>query len=155
MGTLASLFADRRTSKKRKPNPRLIRLLARISAHFGGKRMVVISGYRPPSGHTQRSSKHTRGDAVDIRIDGVSNEALRDYCSRFEKVGVGYYPRSTFVHFDVRPTRAHWVDWSRPGEAPHYLKPGELPEEDEIDVVIDTTDEEDAPTSISSLVPRR
>ena len=151
--TLASLFADRRTKRSRRPNLRLIRLLARVSSHFGGKRMVIISGYRAPSKLTRRTSKHTMGDAVDIRIDGVTNEELRDYCNRFERVGVGYYPRSTFVHFDVRSSRASWVDWSRPGEAPHYLKPGEMPEEDEIDVVLDRG-EEDVPTSVSSLIGR-
>jgi len=45
------------------------------------------------------------------------------------KVGVGYYPRGSFVHVDVRSKAVYWVDWSRPGEPPLYLPPGETPEQ--------------------------
>ena len=148
---LSTLFRDRRTHRKRRPNPRLLRLVARVSKHFGGKRMVVISGFRPPGKHTRRSSRHTRGDAVDFRIDGVPNQELRDYCRRFERVGVGYYPRSSFVHLDVRPTRASWIDWSRPGEAPRYLKPGELPEDDAVDIVVDDDPKLGEANTVSTL----
>jgi hypothetical protein len=36
------------------------------------------------------------------------------------ETGVGYYPNSTFVHVDVRPDAAYWVDRSGPGEPPDY-----------------------------------
>lgn len=48
-------------------------------------------------------------------------------------MGVGYYPRSTFVHLDVRDRSAYWVDRSRPGQAPQYQRQpaaaGESPED--------------------------
>ena len=39
---------------------------------------------------------------------------------RLSDTGCGYYPRSTFVHVDVRAQAAQWVDWSRPGRRPRY-----------------------------------
>jgi hypothetical protein len=35
-------------------------------------------------------------------------------------VGVGYYPNSTHIHLDVRDKTTYWVDYSFPGERPHY-----------------------------------
>lgn len=110
-----------------RPPARLIELLARVSDHFGGRTIHVVSGFRSAGGYTRETSQHVAGHAVDIRVDGVPNTALRDYLRTFEHVGVGYYPRSTFVHFDVRERSTYWVDWSRPGEAPRYQRRGEPP----------------------------
>jgi LysM repeat protein len=109
------------------PNPpaRLIELLARVSDHFGGHVVQIVSGYRHAGGYTRESSQHTHGHAIDIHVDGVPNTELRDYLRTFDRVGVGFYPRSSFVHFDVRTRSAYWVDWSRPGEAPQYQRRGE------------------------------
>ncbi len=112
------------------PPARLLELLARISDHFGGRVVNVVSGFRHVGGYTRESSQHTHGHALDIRIDGVPNTELRDYARTFGDVGVGYYPRSTFVHVDVRERSAYWVDWSRPGEAPRYQRRGEAPPSD-------------------------
>jgi hypothetical protein len=54
----------------------------------------------------------------------VPNEVLRDYCRTFKSTGVGYYPNSLFVHFDVRQQTTYWVDLSGPGQAPRYVNPG-------------------------------
>ena len=66
-------------------------------------------------------------DALDLmsrfRISGVPNEALRDFCRTLRNVGCGYYPNSVFVHMDTRATSAFWIDYSRPGEPPHYNAP--------------------------------
>jgi len=105
------------------PHPRLIKVLAEISDHFGGRPLVVVSGYREAGGYTRRSSRHTTGRAIDLRVHGVKNRHLRDYCRKIPRVGCGYYPRSTFVHIDVRSRSGYWVDWSRPGEPPQYRRP--------------------------------
>lgn len=101
-------------------HPRLVRLMARVSDHFGGRTLEIISGYRPPGVGPTRHSRHHLGHAVDLRVRGVPNSALRDYCRTFDHVGVGYYPNSSFVHLDVRRTATHWTDWSGPGEHPRY-----------------------------------
>ncbi|MFI5297905.1 MAG: DUF882 domain-containing protein [Polyangiales bacterium] len=101
---------------------RLVTQLAQVSDHFGGRTFEIVSGFRPktPTQHTAHSN-HNLGRAMDFRIPGVPNEVLRDYCRTFKKSGVGYYPNSLFVHFDVRDESAYWIDISKPGEAPRYV----------------------------------
>lgn len=103
------------------PDPRLVALVGQVSNHFGGRKLEVVSGFRPytPTQYTPHSN-HNIGRALDFRVVGVPNEVLRDYCKTFHNVGVGYYPNSTFVHLDVRDTSATWIDFSRPGEPPRY-----------------------------------
>ncbi len=117
---LGWLFRHRQTNLQREPSARLVELLARISDHFGGREISIMSGYRPAGDNTQESSRHTTGDAVDMGIRGVPKRVLRDYCRTLDRVGVGYYPNSSFVHFDVRDRSAYWVDRSGPGERPDY-----------------------------------
>jgi hypothetical protein len=63
-----------------------------------------------------------KGLACDFRVVGVPNTELRDYLrGNMQKVGVGYYPNSSFVHLDVRKDRsAFWIDYSGPGERAMY-----------------------------------
>jgi uncharacterized protein YcbK (DUF882 family) len=104
--------------------PRLVALLGIVSDHFGSRKIDVISGFRPysPTQYTAHSN-HNVGHAVDFRVEGVPNEAVRDYCRTLRNVGVGYYPNSTFVHLDARATSAFWIDYSKPGEPPKYNAP--------------------------------
>jgi uncharacterized protein YcbK (DUF882 family) len=102
-------------------HPRLLRLMAIVSDHFGGRRLHVISGFRPfRRGQWTAHSNHNIGSAVDFRVEGVPNRTVRDFCRTLEQTGCGYYPRSVFVHMDVRDESATWVDWSRPGQRPLY-----------------------------------
>lgn len=125
---LARFLRDRETDEAKRPPPRLMRALAYLADHFNGRTIVVVSAYRSQKGDDSGASRHSTGEAIDIRVEGVPNEVLRDYCLTLNKVGVGYYPRSSFVHIDVRSKAVYWVDWSRPGEPPLYLPPGESPE---------------------------
>ncbi len=102
------------------PAPRLAVLLAGISDHFGGRELTLVSGRRPAGGYTRETSRHVSGRATDIRVEGVGRRELWDYCRTLAGTGCGYYPRSTFVHVDVRQQAAQWVDWSRPGGRPRY-----------------------------------
>ncbi len=144
---LGQLMRSRKSHKVRLPNQRLVQLLARISDHFGNKPIHIISGYRQAGGYTHRTSRHTMGRALDFRIPGVSNRRLRDYCRKLPKVGVGYYPRSTFVHLDVRGSSGYWVDVSRPGERPRYRREKKWAEADSANAKIRTTVAAAAPPS--------
>jgi uncharacterized protein YcbK (DUF882 family) len=106
------------------PDARLVALLGIVSNHFGGKKIEIISGFRPfsPKQYTPHSN-HNHGRAMDFRVQGVPNTVLRDYCRTLHDVGVGYYPNSVFVHLDVRSAPAFWIDYSKPGEAPRYQAP--------------------------------
>jgi uncharacterized protein YcbK (DUF882 family) len=122
-------LASWRTGKTERIHGRLIRVITRVSDYFGGRPIVVISGFRPPSKeqYTLRS-KHNLGRAIDFQIPGVPNEALRDFCRTLPEVGVGYYPNCAFVHLDIREQSAYWIDYSGPGEPPRYALPsGEDP----------------------------
>jgi uncharacterized protein YcbK (DUF882 family)/LysM repeat protein len=122
-------FLRPRDSRRRKlPNERLLRLIAKVSDHFGGRPLHVVSGFRLPGGNTRKTSRHVAGEAVDFRIPGVPLEELRDYCQRFPHVGVGFYPRSHFVHLDVRRDNARWTDWSLPGQKAQLTKPDDVDE---------------------------
>jgi uncharacterized protein YcbK (DUF882 family) len=109
-------------------NPRLVRLMYQTGRHWPGHRLDVVSGYRNPSVAKNPHSPHMKGLACDFRVEGVKDTELRDYLRKtFDKVGVGYYPNSSFVHLDVRKDRsAFWIDYSGPGERAVYSEnPGD------------------------------
>lgn len=118
---LSKFLKPRNSTKTKTPDGRLLKLLAQVSDHFGGRKIHIISGYRTAGGNTHHESRHVAAAAVDFRIEGVPNRVLRDYLRHFSDVGVGYYPNSTFVHFDVRPKNAYWVDLSSPGQKSAYV----------------------------------
>ncbi len=75
----------------------------------------IISGYRSPAtnerlrrrggGGVATRSLHLVGRALDIRLSGVPLAQLRDAALELRAGGVGYYPRSDFVHIDTGRVR--------------------------------------------------
>ena len=101
-------------------DPRLVWVLGRIAEAFPDRPIVIMSGYRPDA----HSSLHRSARALDLVVQGVSNEDLFRTCRRLSNVGCGYYPNGAFVHFDLRAwgtERVQWVDEARPGEPSHYV----------------------------------
>ena len=75
----------------------------------------IISGYRSPETNQllQRSSSgvakhsyHMLGQAIDLRLPGVSLKTLRKAALQMRRGGVGYYPKSDFIHVDTGPVRS-------------------------------------------------
>jgi uncharacterized protein YcbK (DUF882 family) len=75
----------------------------------------VISAYRSPTTNAMlrrynagiaKDSFHIHGKAVDIRIPGMDITVVRRVALALEYGGVGYYPRSHFVHIDTGPVRS-------------------------------------------------
>jgi LysM repeat protein len=97
-------------------DPRLIKLLSKVSDKFGSRPIRIVSGYRTRSFY--QDSRHKLSRAVDFSIPGIDNTVVRDYLRTLPAAGVGYYPNSSFVHLDVRDTATYWVDFAGPGEAP-------------------------------------
>jgi uncharacterized protein YcbK (DUF882 family) len=118
---LARFLRPRNSSKQKRPEPRLLALLAEVGHHYDNRQIQVMSGYRVAGGFTSGESRHTKGAAMDIRVEGVDNRKLCDYLRHFHNVGVGFYPHSSFVHFDVREKNAYWIDLSSAGRKPSYL----------------------------------
>jgi uncharacterized protein YcbK (DUF882 family) len=104
-------------------HPRLLTLLQKVSDHYPGKRIEIVSGMRAKKDNGSESY-HTKGQALDFRVEGVSNLSLTNYIRTFEKVGVGYYPNSVFIHMDTREKDAYWIDYSEPGEKAIYGRRG-------------------------------
>ena len=74
----------------------------------------IISGYRSPATnaalHARSSgvaskSLHMRGMATDLRVQGVDLAQVRKAALSLGRGGVGYYPRSNFVHVDTGRVR--------------------------------------------------
>lgn len=74
----------------------------------------VISAYRSPqtnmmlaslSDGVAKHSYHTRGMAIDIRMQGAPLPKVYKTALNMRRGGVGYYPDSEFVHVDVGPMR--------------------------------------------------
>lgn len=127
-------------------DPKLVQLLAQVSDHFGGRTIEIVSGFRPktPTQYTPHSN-HNVGKAMDLRVTGVPNEIVRDHCRTYKNTGVGYYPNSLFVHFDVRAKSTFWIDLSKPGEAPKYVGSNT-----DVDHGIDDVSMDDVPTTEGS-----
>jgi uncharacterized protein YcbK (DUF882 family) len=47
------------------------------------------------------------GQAIDFRMPGFNTGRLRNLAQNLKAGGVGYYPRSNFVHVDTGALR-HW-----------------------------------------------
>jgi uncharacterized protein YcbK (DUF882 family) len=75
---------------------------------------LVVSGYRSPATNMRmylrgdgvaKHSYHIKGMAVDLRSERRSLGQVRDAALSLQCGGVGYYPRSDFVHVDCGPIR--------------------------------------------------
>lgn len=117
---LAAVLGDDTARARRQAHPRLALLLSRVSDHFGGRPIRIVSGFREPGRYTKTTSRHVTGRAADIQVSGVPRRMVWEFCRRLKGAGCGFYPNSTFTHVDARHARAQWVDWSGPGRRPRY-----------------------------------
>ncbi len=88
----------------------VIEIVNLVDKIAGGDRMIhVISGFRSSAynqllakeGHgVAKHSLHMLGKAIDIRIPSVDLFSIRETAMKLRLGGVGYYPKSDFVHLD-------------------------------------------------------
>jgi uncharacterized protein YcbK (DUF882 family) len=113
----------RRTDTEKPMDPQLLMLLSHVYDHFGSKPIEVVSGYR---NQRKQTSNHFKGTASDIRIAGVPPKKIREFAETLDGggMGIGIYPKSGFVHIDVRPPPSYrWVDYSPPGSNESEKRP--------------------------------
>ena len=60
---------------------------------------------RSKSNGVARRSLHMQGKAMDVRLQGVSTSDLQRIALGMQAGGVGYYPKSDFVHLDTGRVR--------------------------------------------------
>jgi hypothetical protein len=90
---------------------RLEQLVVKTAYHFGGAHVMVVSGWREHAG------RHSTGEALDFKLEGVLAAQVAAYLRGLPRVGVGIYthPHTQYVHLDVREPSYHWLDASPPG----------------------------------------
>lgn len=108
------LFRERGSGKSHPIEPLLLDTLYRIQRHFNAPMLRVISGYRAPKPGSH--SNHGRGRACDFVVPGASDKDVAELARGFGYRGVGIYPKSGFVHVDIRERSYFWVDNSGPGK---------------------------------------
>ncbi len=100
-------------------HPRMPRILMALSDHFDGRRIVVLSGFRPMLGRGGDGprTRHSQGYALDLRVDGIAARTLHQFCQTLTDVGCGLHLPGDFVHVDVRAGSAAWVVGGRASNA--------------------------------------
>jgi uncharacterized protein YcbK (DUF882 family) len=111
------VLRDFRTGEVKRIDTGLLDLLYFIGLKIGARKPFhVISGYRSPKTNAllrksnkgiAKNSLHIVGKAIDVRLPGLPLSVLRRVAVDSKGGGVGYYPRSDFVHIDVGPVR-YW-----------------------------------------------
>lgn len=113
---LDQFLRDHRTGDVIQLDRRVFDLLHDLTAAVGrpDAEIDIVCGYRTPWSNdflrrtTQgvaSHSLHMQGEAIDIRMPGVSTAKLRNVALTLHRGGVGYYPESRFVHVDVGRVR--------------------------------------------------
>ena len=108
-------FRDFRANLIKPIDPRLLDLLHHINRALDTSQPFnLISGYRSPATNAwlanqsegvARHSMHMYGMAADINVPGRSLVLLQIVALATHGGGVGYYPRSNFVHVDTGRVR--------------------------------------------------
>lgn len=120
--SVSNFLRDRLNGDKQEIDPLLLDRLhlikTELEAQKPGLKTVfeVISGFRSEEtnealrkngARIAKKSQHMQGRAMDIRVNGVPLETLRDTAWCQKKGGVGYYPEphNNFIHVDTGRTR--------------------------------------------------
>lgn len=108
-------FRDFRANEVKPIDPGLLDLLHYIHAELDtSKPFNLVSGYRSPATNAwlasrsegvARHSMHVEGKASDINLPGRELSFLERVALALRLGGVGYYPRSGFVHVDTGRVR--------------------------------------------------
>ena len=76
---------------------------------------AIVSGYRSPATNAKlrehsngvaKRSLHMKGKAIDVSLPGRRLSSLRDMAVSVRAGGVGYYPKSGFIHIDTGRVRS-------------------------------------------------
>ena len=113
---LNGFLGDFRTGDVRSFDPRLFDLLVDLTKAVGkpDAEISILSAYRSPESNAYlrrvsrgvaKHSLHMQAEAIDIRVPEVKTAQLRKAALALQRGGVGYYPRSNFIHVDIGDVR--------------------------------------------------
>ena len=96
-------------------DPRVIDIIYSVHKMSGqNDPYEILSGYRCPKtnanlrSHSEgvaKNSLHMTGQAIDLRLPGYDTGQIKKLAVSLKAGGVGYYPRSNFVHMDTGDVR--------------------------------------------------
>jgi uncharacterized protein YcbK (DUF882 family) len=118
MADLALLLRDHHVDKTGPVDVATLDFLADVMAAVGQSRATVLSAYRTPETNARLArtrfgvaehSQHIYGRALDVAFDHHLVEAERA-ARGLRRGGVGWYPRSHFIHLDTGPLRSWELD---------------------------------------------
>jgi len=117
LGAINHILRDFRTNEIKDIDTRLLDLLFAIRNELETQQPFhIISGYRSPETNAflrahstgiAEHSLHLVGEAIDIRTPGRDLRVLHKAAVALKGGGVGFYPKSDFVHVDVGRVR-YW-----------------------------------------------
>jgi len=108
------LLRDVRSNDVYPIDPKLLDLLHALGDEVDGQSFDIICGYRSPatneflhkhSSGVAEKSLHLKGQAIDLRMTGRALKDVHDAALKLGLGGVGYYPKSDFVHVDTGRVR--------------------------------------------------
>jgi uncharacterized protein YcbK (DUF882 family) len=113
---LSYVMRDFRTNEVFPMDPRVVDILSVVHRKIGASEpFEALSGYRSPKTNSMlrhtgtgvaSNSFHMYGQAVDIRLPSYNTNNIHKVAMSLKAGGVGYYPRSNFVHVDTGKVRA-------------------------------------------------
>ena len=118
MEDLSHLLRDHHSGERIAIDVGVVDFLAAVIDGIGASRATVLSAYRTVATNRMLAkttfgvadnSQHIYGRALDIRLDSRLEDAMQQ-ARAMGRGGVGWYPRSRFVHLDTGPVRNWTLD---------------------------------------------
>lgn len=115
MDAVQYIMRDHRNDQEHEIDPLLLDILTVVRGRLGSDSAVqIVSGYRSPATNAMLAAKgsgvaknsyHLYGQAIDIRLDDRSTNAIFQVALNLAAGGVSRYGNSDFVHLDSGPFR--------------------------------------------------
>lgn len=117
LAEISRFLRDFRTGDVHPVDPRILATLYRVQQVTRSRGVYqIISGYRSAKTNEMlrgksadsgvaKKSLHMLGDAIDVRLTDVPTRHMRRAAVSLRLGGVGYYPKSDFVHLDTGRVR--------------------------------------------------
>ena len=118
MEDLSHLLRDHHSGERIAIEVGVVDFLAAVMDGVGASRATVLSAYRTVATNRMLAkttfgvadnSQHIYGRALDIRLDSRLEDAMQA-ARGMQRGGVGWYPRSRFIHLDTGPVRNWTLD---------------------------------------------
>ena len=118
MAELSHLLRDHHSGERIAIDVAVLDFLAAVMEGVGASRATVLSAYRTVATNQKLArttfgvadnSQHLYGRALDIRLESRLEDAMQT-ARKMQRGGVGWYPRSGFLHLDTGPVRNWTLD---------------------------------------------